>query len=390
MKLLGAATALVLVAGAGAGGAAFAYAHSHDSASAAGIVGGSGSSSPGVTDPNQVPGQTQPQWPQDGNQHRRGRHGDGSTSRFSTPGHASAEQSVGVVDINTNLKYQGARAAGTGMILTSDGEILTNNHVIEGATKIKVTVVSTGKKYVANVVGTDKVDDVAVLQLVGASGLHTVTFDTGTVQVGDAVTAVGNAMGAGGVPSAAEGSVTGLNRSITTQSEGGVDGERLTGLIEVNAMVVAGDSGGPLLDADGQVIGMDTAASSSPMESTGFAIPISKALGIAHQIEAGDEGGNISLGVPAFLGVSFSDFAFGQGGPGAVVAQVLRNTPAARAGIVMGDTITSVDGTTVTSGEQLRTVLSHYEPGQSVTVTWTDTQGGSHTETVKLIPGPAL
>ena len=275
------------------------------------------------------------------------------------------------------------------MVLTSNGEVLTNNHVVEGATKIKVTVVSTGQRYTATVVGTDKVDDVAVLQLANASGLSTVSADTDAAVTGEAVTAVGNAMGAGGVPSAAKGTVTGINRSITTQAEGGVTGERLTGMIEVNAQVVAGDSGGPLYNSDGKVIGMDTAASSSPAQSTGFAIPISKALSIATQIVGGNGGGNITLGTPAFLGVQFSAQNFGQGGNGAVVGGVLRNTPAADAGLIAGDTIKSVDGTAVTSGTQLHTLLEKYKPGQSVSVSWTDTQGGSHTASVTLIAGPA-
>lgn len=384
-KVLGGAAVLLLVGGAAAGGAAFGFAHAGTSSSATGLAGGSGSTSQGQSQaPSNGGGSQQaPTTP------RVPRQGGGSASRFATPGHATASQSVGVVDINTTLKYEGARAAGTGMVLTSNGEVLTNNHVVEGATKIKVTVVSTGQRYTATVVGTDKVDDVAVLQLANASGLSTVSADTDAAVTGEAVTAVGNAMGAGGVPSAAKGTVTGINRSITTQAEGGVTGERLTGMIEVNAQVVAGDSGGPLYNSDGKVIGMDTAASSSPAQSTGFAIPISKALSIATQIVGGNGGGNITLGTPAFLGVQFSAQNFGQGGNGAVVGGVLRNTPAADAGLIAGDTIKSVDGTAVTSGTQLHTLLEKYKPGQSVSVSWTDTQGGSHTASVTLIAGPA-
>jgi len=304
------------------------------------------------------------------------------------PGHATVQQQVGVVDINTTLKYQVAKAAGTGMILTADGEILTNNHVVEGATKITVTVVATGKKYPAEVVGTDKVDDVAVLQLSGASGLATITPDADGVEVGDPITAVGNAMGVGGIPSAAEGTVTGLNRAITTQSEGGVDGERLTGLIEVDAQVISGDSGGPLYDAQDEVIGMDTAASASPLQSVGYAIPIAKAMSIAQQIDSGQGGPNIILGVPGFLGVQFQPGA-ADNGSGAVVAGVVAKTPAADLGLLPGDVITSVSGTAITSGEQLRSVLSHYRGGDSVSLTWTDSQGGSHTADVTLIDGPA-
>ncbi|MDX6308491.1 MAG: hypothetical protein QOI06_1537 [Nocardioidaceae bacterium] len=389
VKVLGTAAALLLVGGAAAGGAAYGFTHSSYSSSAAGIAGGIGSAPSQMPSQGHAPLQGQvPGGPSTGgNGHQRG---NGNASRFSTPGHASAAQSVGVVDIKTKLKYESAKAAGTGMILTSNGEVLTNNHVVEGATKIKVEVVSTGQKYAATVVGTDKVGDVAVLQLTGASGLSSVSTDTAPASVGDPVTAVGNAMGVGGVPSAAKGTITGLNRSITTQSEGGVVGERLTGLIEVNAQVIAGDSGGPLYNSDGKVVGMDTAASSSPAQSTGFAIPISRALMLATEIENGDTAsGNITLGTPAFLGVQFQPGITSGQGHGAVISGVLGHTPAASAGLIAGDTITSVDGTAITSGDQLRTVLSNFKPGASVALGWTDTQGGSHTTSVTLISGPA-
>jgi S1-C subfamily serine protease len=382
---LGVAAAVLLVGGAAAGGAAFGYAHGGSGASASSIASGDS----GVTAP-QSPGQGQApsQGPLGGNGNGQGghHHRGGRPSSYVPPGHATADQQVGVVDINTRLKYQVAKAAGTGMILTSNGEILTNNHVVEGATKIKVTVVSTGKTYAASVVGTDKVDDIAVLQLSGASGLSTITADTDGVQVGDAVTAVGNAMGAGGIPSAAKGHVVGLNRSITTQSEGGVDGERLTGLIQVDAQVISGDSGGPLYDSQNEVIGIDTAASSSPMQSVGFAIPIAKAVSIADQIESGQAGGNIVLGVPGFLGIQFQP---GVSGHGAVVAGVVPKTPAAQIGLVPGDTITRLSGAPVTSGEQLKALLLRHRGGDSVSLSWTDSHGVSHTGSVTLIDGPA-
>lgn len=389
-KLLGVAAALVLVGGAAAGGVAFGFEHS-GSSSATGIAQGQigAGTTPGQTPPSpptqKPPTQTPPTG---GKQHQPRQRGGGHASSFAG-GQATDSQVVGVVDINTKLKYEVAKAAGTGMILTSTGEILTNNHVVEGATKIKVTVVATGKKYDATVVGTDKVDDIAVLQLTGASGLSTVTTNTAQVKVGDAVTAVGNAMGAGGTPSAAKGSVTGINRSITTQSETGVDGERLTGMIQVNAQVIAGDSGGPLYNGGDQVIGMDTAASSSPSQSVGFAIPIVKALSIATQIQNGNGGGNISLGVPGFLGVSFGSSYDQSSQSGAVIAGVVRNSPAASQGLAQGDTITRVNGTAITSGAQLKTVLSTYKGGDTVSLTWTDTKGGSHTAGVQLIAGPA-
>ncbi len=309
-----------------------------------------------------------------------------------TTGKATTRQQVGVVDINTVLRYEGARAAGTGMILTSDGEILTNNHVVEGATSIKVTVVSTGQTYRATVVGTDKLDDVAVLQLSGVSGLSTVTPDiTSAVQVGDAITAVGNAGGAGGIPSAVSGTVTDRRTAITTNSELNVDGERLRGLIEVDADIRSGDSGGPLYDAQGEVIGMTAAASTGRANISGYAIPITKVLRIASSIESGVETSRITIGYPAFLGVQLqrNTGTLGTSG-GAPVAGVLAGTPAARIGMSSGDAIIKLDGKPVASAEALTRLVQSYQPGASVTVTWVDGIGSSHTATVVLIEGPPV
>ncbi len=173
---------------------------------------------------------------------------------------ASGSQLTGLVRIKTTLKYSGAEAAGTGMVLTSDGEVVTNHHVVAGATSVKVKVMSTGRTYTAKVVGTDAKDDVAVLQLSGASGLSTVKTDSDGVDVGDAVTAVGDAGGTVSYLSAAKGKVLSLNQSLTTQSEGSAAGERLSGMIKISSDVISGDSGGATYDADDEVVGMTTAA----------------------------------------------------------------------------------------------------------------------------------
>jgi S1-C subfamily serine protease len=304
-------------------------------------------------------------------------------------GTATAAQQVGVVDIDTVLGYQGAEAAGTGMILTSSGEILTNNHVIDGATSIKVTVVTSGATYTAKVVGTDPSDDVAVLQLQGASGLQTAKIgNSSDVNVGDAVTAVGNAGGVGGTPSAANGSVVALNQSLTASNENGSNAETLTGMIEINAPVVSGDSGGPLYDSNDKVVGMDTAASSAfgygGGQTAAYAIPINKALGIADKIESGQASSTIHIGNPAFLGVSLQDSA-----SGAVVASVAAGTPATSAGLQVGDVITSVDGKSVSSAQSLATTIAGHHPGDRITLGWTDAFGQSHTATITLATGPA-
>ena len=170
----------------------------------------------------------------------------------------------GLVDVNTTLGYENAAAAGTGIVLTSNGEVLTNNHVIEGATSISVTDIGNGKTYKATVVGYDATKDVAVLQLSGASGLKTASIgNSSTVAVGDQVVALGNAGGKGGAPSVAPGEVTALNQSITASDDSSDTTENLTGMIETNADIQPGDSGGSLVNQYGQVVGVDTAASSS-------------------------------------------------------------------------------------------------------------------------------
>ncbi|WP_219814837.1 S1C family serine protease [Rathayibacter sp. AY1D5] len=307
---------------------------------------------------------------------------------------ASTAQTAGVVTITSELTYQGARSAGTGMILTSDGMILTNNHVVEGATAISVTVESTGRSYTARVVGTDATNDVAVLQLEDASGLTPASLDTDGVAVGDTVTAVGNAGGTGDLV-AATGTVTGLDQQITTRSESGISAETLTGLIQTDADIVSGDSGGPLVDSAGRVVGMDTAASSGTADITGFAIPISKALDIVATIEAGADTATVEIGYPAFLGVSLSS---GTASPtsralattesGAVIGGVVEGGPAAQAGLEAGDVVTAVDGVAVASADQLSASLAQREPGESVTISWTDSAGAARSAQVVLVEGP--
>jgi S1-C subfamily serine protease len=328
--------------------------------------------------------------------------GSGSGSGSGSTGPASAAVAgveAGVVDIDTKLGYQSASAAGTGMVLTSSGEVLTNNHVIDGATTITATVVTTGKTYTAKVVGTDVSADVALLQLEGASGLKTIPLgDSSTVATGASVVAIGNAGGVGGAPAVVTGTVQATGQTITASDQGGANAERLSDLIETDAPIQPGDSGGPLADSAGKVIGMDTAASAGnrfqAAADVAFAIPINDAISIVHQIEAGKESATIHLGLPGFLGVEVQDTsgAFGGGGSttsGAVVSGVVNGSPAASAGIRAGDTITKVDGQTITAAQALTTQLHGHHPGDKVTVSWTDASGSSHTATVKLVSGPA-
>jgi S1-C subfamily serine protease len=321
---------------------------------------------------------------------------DGGSGATSAQVSSVADQvDPGVVDIYTNLAYQNAAAAGTGMVLTSSGEVLTNNHVIDGATSIRVQPVNGGRSYTARVVGEDPADDVAVLQLEDASGLKTVKIgDSSKLAVGQQVVAIGNAGGVGGAPSVVTGTIEALDQTITASDEGGGNAERLTGLVETNAPLQPGDSGGPLANLSGEVIGMDTAASANNrFESAadiGFAIPIAKALSVARQIESGKGGGGIVIGLPGFLGVEVQNT--GQSGttaPGAVVAGIVPGSPAQSVGIRDGDVITAVNGTAVTSAEGLTSTMRAHHPGDRVQLRWTDGSGRSHTATVTLTTGPA-
>ncbi|MDD1386697.1 trypsin-like peptidase domain-containing protein [Curtobacterium poinsettiae] len=314
---------------------------------------------------------------------------DGSgTSTQSPATAATAADKKGVVTINTVLNYdESSQAAGTGMVLTSDGTILTNNHVIQGATSITVTDETTGKQYKADVVGADATNDVAVLKLENASGLSTVTLDDdGEPSTGDTVKDVGNAEGTGNLVSA-EGTVTATDQDIQVQSESGTGTESLTGLLEISADIVSGDSGGPVLDSEGEVVGMATAASSGTADVTGYAIPISTAKTIAQKILAGESSSTITIGLPAFLGVEVSNTATTTGG--VPVAGTVEGSGAASAGLGAGDTITSVDGTAVTSSDQLTKVVQSHSVGDKVSVRYTDSAGTAKTVTITLTAGPA-
>jgi S1-C subfamily serine protease len=344
-----------------------------------------------------------------------GSSGQASSGGTDAAGSAAADKvTPGVVDITTRLGYQDEAAAGTGMVLTSNGEVLTNNHVVDGATTISVQVTSTGQSYKAKIVGTDPTDDVAVIQMEGASGLKTIPIgDSSKVSSGQTVVAIGNAGGVGGAPSVVTGTVQAVNQSITASDENGANAEQLSGLIETNAPLQPGDSGGPLATTAGQVIGMDTAASNGTRfedsSNVGFAIPIATALSIAQQIESGKSGGNIQIGSPGFFGVEVQDVGqaqdgggfggFGQSGgtggttaptsSGAQIAGVISGSPAANLGLVTGDIITAVDGKSVASATGLTAIMHTHRPGDSVSVTWTDTSGQSHTGNATLTTGPA-
>jgi len=350
--------------------------------------------------------------------------GGSISSASGSPSNLSAIASKvdpGLVDINTTLGYDNAQAAGTGMVLTSSGEVLTNNHVIDGATTISATDIGNGKTYTASVVGYDRTKDVAVIQLHGASGLKTVSLgNSSQVAVGEGVVGIGNAGGAGGTPSVAGGSVTALDQSITASDAGDGTVEHLTGLIETNAGIQPGDSGGPLVTTSDQVVGMDTAASAAEGFSIrasadqAFSIPIDEAATLAKQIVAGNASSTVHIGATAFLGVKIQPSSsqaptvtIGGGGAsatpttlrttpgssssstaGAPIAGVLSGTPAAQAGLSSGDVITGFAGKAITSATALSNAIGGYHPGAKVQVTWVTSTGVHHTATVTLANGP--
>jgi S1-C subfamily serine protease len=315
--------------------------------------------------------------------------------------------------------------------------VLTNNHVIEQSTSISATVVSTGQTYKAKVLGYDLTGDVALIQLQNASGLHTVPLgNSNSVKVGDTVVAMGNAQGQNAIVPA-QGQITGLNKTITASDQGGaVTSETLHGMIQTNADIVSGDSGGPLADAAGQVIGMDTAGNDvrfpDQQSATGFAIPINTALAIAQQIGSGKASSTVTIGYPPFMGVYIAQGTssnpqsqaqeqqnsggfggFGGNGSssgcvtsnanlgvpqtiapvssGTLIIGIICNSPAAAAGMTAGSVITAVNGQPVGSPNSLTgTVSSHYHPGQTIAVTWVSPSGRHQTSNLTLQAGPPL
>jgi S1-C subfamily serine protease len=335
----------------------------------------------------------------------------------------------GLVIINTALQYDSEAAAGTGMVINADGLVLTNNHVIEDSTSITATVVATGRTYPATVIGYDKTGDVALIQLRNASGLTTVPVgNSSSAKVGNAVVALGNAEGRGAI-TAKPGQITALDQSITASDEGSsTAAETLTGMIQTNADIVPGDSGGPLASSAG-VIGMDTAGNdpSDQQASAGFAIPINRALSIARQIAGGHASSVITIGYPAFVGIfigsgsssspqaqaqqqeqqngggtgstqqcytSNSDLtvpsAIAPVGSGTLIIGTICGSPAASAGLTGGAVITAVNGQAIGSPDDLTGVLSRFHPGDVISVTWVSPSGQRTTSSLHLTAGPPM
>jgi S1-C subfamily serine protease len=308
----------------------------------------------------------------------------------------------GVVDVVAPAAYSGLVSEGTGMVLSPDGLVLTNNHVIRDSTNVKVQLVtSSGKTYAARVLGYDATDDVALLQATGASGLHTIaSADSSHVRVGQPVLALGNAEGQGGSPTVAPGSVTGLNKTISPSDSSTGATETLHGTIQTSAQVAQGDSGGPLANAAGQVVGMVTASGSSADFGSsgtvsGYAIPINSALSIAHQISSGSASARIHIGLPGFIGVQVADadagctFGAGAVASGALICSVLPGTAASRSGLAAGDVITSANGRSISSAAGLTSATSGLHAGAVVRLGYVNINDMSRTARLVLGSGPA-
>lgn len=269
-----------------------------------------------------------------------------------------------VVAIRTEVGGRpGGAGAGTGVILSAEGEVLTNAHVVEGATTIRATLAGEATSRTATLVGADAGADLALLRIEDAEGLPAAELGSSSAMaVGDDVIAIGNALALRGGPTVTRGIISALGRSLET--EGGT----MTGLLQTDASISSGNSGGPLVNPAGEVIGINTAVAASgagrAAENIGFAIAIDQALPILERLRNGTEAAD-----PGVLGVAVDDPR--DGSRGAVVASVDEGGPADDAGLGVGDLLTAVDGTPVDGAAALAAAVGAHGPGDEVVVSFT-------------------
>ena len=304
----------------------------------------------------------------------------------------AAKVDPAIVDINTVVGS--GQAAGTGQIITSNGEILTNNHVVDRSTSIQVTIAGRSQAYPAHVIGVDPSADIALIQIDGVSGLPTVSFaSSSSVKVGDPIVAIGNALGQGGTPDVSQGSIIALDQTITA-SEGSTKSEQLTGMLQSDATIYPGDSGGAIVNSAGQVVGMITAGDvqgfRSSASTVNYAIPSDTILSVVNQIRSGQASSQIIYGQTGYIGVTVQNLDANAAAQlnltvssGALVQGVQPSSPAAGAGITRYSVITSVAGTSITNIDDLGSTLLAHKPGERVPITWVN-QSGTHTATVTL------
>jgi S1-C subfamily serine protease len=287
--------------------------------------------------------------------------------------------------VSIDVKSNGNEDEGTGMIITSNGEVLTNNHVIElysqGGNTGTITVTEYGqtKPLPTTLVGYDQSKDVALLKINNASDLPTVTFgNSGKTVVGDAVVAIGNALGlAAGTPTVTQGIISALGRSVTAGGEG-TQTETLQNMMQTDAAINPGNSGGPLIDTSGQVIGMNTAVAGTTSDGTssqniGFAIPAASVESLISELQKGGQSGNgggyLGVDITTLTPALRQQYGFTPTS-GAVILSVVSGSPADKAGLVQGDVIVNINGTNITSSDDLQKVVQAAKPGQSVSITY--------------------
>jgi serine protease Do len=289
----------------------------------------------------------------------------------------AAQVEPAVARIDTTIDYQHAIGAGTGIVLDPSGTVLTNFHVVQGADSITATVA--GRQYPGDLVGYDRNRDIAVLQLRGAGGLPVAQLgDSSQLAAGDSVVALGNARGSGSPLTQEAGQVVGFGRTINAKDELTGASNQATGLIEIAAPVRAGDSGGPVVNATGQVVGVTTAATVNfrmDPGGSGFAIPINDAMATAGQIRSRTPTGTVHIGPPTLLGVGVNSRNQPESLPGVVIFEVLRGGPAQAAGLHDGDVLLSIDGEQLSSATALTNTLDRHYPGDVVDLTWIDRSG---------------
>ncbi|MCV7067749.1 S1C family serine protease [Mycolicibacterium houstonense] len=304
------------------------------------------------------------------------------------PEAVAAQVEPSVARIDTVVDYQQAYGIGTGIVLSPGGEVLTNYHVVQGANTINATV--GGQKFPADLVGYDRQHDIAVLQLHGATGLLPAPIgDSTALAPGHLVVALGNAGGTGSPLTREVGTVSAFGRTVNAEDELTGATDEINGLFEFAAPVRAGDSGGPVVNSAGQVVGMTTAASVNfrmGPGGKGFAIPINDAMGIAGQIRSRTPSPSVHIGPPTMLGVGVRTAQQQNGG--VIVQDVVPGGPAEAAGLIPGDLLTSIDGTSLDSARTLTLVLDRHYPGDVVGLTWIDRAGQQHNGKATLAAGP--
>ncbi|MFB1294373.1 S1C family serine protease [Mycobacterium sp. pW049] len=303
------------------------------------------------------------------------------------PADASTQVDPSVARIDTTVDYQGVIGLGTGFVISPGGQVLTNFHVVQGADRITATV--GGRQYPAQLVGYDRGRDVAVIQLLGAAGLPTAPIgDANLLAPGEPVVALGNAMGSDAPLTREVGTLTAFGRTVEAEDALTGSTDQLTGLFEFAAPVRAGDSGGPVVSSTGQVVGVTTAASVNfrmGPGGKGFAIPINDAMQVAGQIQAGIRSDNVHIGPPTLLGVGVRTAP--RDAAGVLIQEVMVGGPADRAGLMAGDIIVTLDGTSLDSTNTLTSVLDRHYPGDLLDLVWIDRSGQTRTGTALLTPG---